>query len=77
MFFKCRFSPGTPVPSTNTTDLNDITEILFESGAKPDTIKLLNNSNLRVSSMEMKTDRLQYKFIGDIILTVFVIFVLF
>ena len=59
------FSPGTPVPSTNTTDLNDITEILFESGAKPDTIKLLNNSNLRVFSMEMKTDRLQYKFIGD------------
>jgi poly-D-alanine transfer protein DltD len=28
------FSPGTPVSSTNKTDLHDITEILVESGVK-------------------------------------------
>ena len=28
------FSPGTPVSSTNKTDLNDIVEILVKSGAK-------------------------------------------
>jgi hypothetical protein len=28
------FSPGTPVSSTNKTDLHDVTEILYDSGVK-------------------------------------------